>query len=174
MKKIYKSPKTSVFSMDDSLILCSSKLVDNTNIKSESSINSSIPKTVYSSLSHRQKIAAMNIMNIFGNYSQEALLFQDKICHIMDCEGLKMGVSCSEAFNYVNTFSGMRDMVRTLKGSNREALENLFFAYYCIIATYKSENAIKVLMNVYHDLGFSELECVEILEQATGIKKEML
>ena len=74
----------------------------------------------------------------------------------------------------MDTFSGMPGMVNTLKGANRKALESLFWAYYCIIAVGKSAEAVQVLLGVYKDLGFSEQECITILETRTGRKLEDL
>lgn len=67
-------------------------------------------------------------------------------------------------------FSGMWDMVNALKGSNRQALERLFFAFYCIVAVGESVEAANILINVYGKLGFTELECFSILEKMTGKK----
>lgn len=65
-------------------------------------------------------------------------------------------------------FSGMWDMA--LKGSNRQAFERLFFAFYCIVAVGESVEAANILINVYGKLGFTELECFSILEKMTGKK----
>ena len=115
-------------------------------------------------------MAAMNLMTVFGGSCPETSQNLDKINHIMSVEGGKMGVTGSEVHAAMDTFSGMPDMVNTLKGTDRSALKSLFWAYYCIVAVGKSAQAVQVLLGVYRDLGFSEQECVSILEARTGRK----
>jgi hypothetical protein len=88
----------------------------------------------------------------------------------MSVEAGKMEVSSDHIREAWDTFSGMPDMVNTLKGANRSALESLFWAYYCIVAVGKSAQAVQVLLGVYGQLGFSEQECLSILEYRTGRK----
>ena len=92
----------------------------------------------------------------------------------MSVEGGKMGVTGAEVHAAMDTFSGMVDMVNALKGANRIALESLFWAYYCIVAVGKSSQAVQVLLKVYEDWGFSEQECITLLENRTGRKLEDL
>lgn len=87
----------------------------------------------------------------------------------MSVEGDKMGVSSTEMHHSSSRFSGMPAMVNALKGANRSALESLFWAYYCIVAVGKSAQAVQVLLGVYKQLGFSEHDCVSLLENCTGI-----
>jgi hypothetical protein len=65
-------------------------------------------------------------------------------------------------------------MVNAIKGISRNALESLFWAYYCIVAVGKSAQAVQVLLGVYRELGFSEQDCISILENRTGKKLENL
>jgi hypothetical protein len=113
-------------------------------------------------------------MKVFGSSSPCTPQNLDKINHIMSVEAGKMEVSSAQIHVAWDTFSGMPDMVNTLKGANRSALESLFWAYYCIVAVGKSAQAVQVLLGVYRDLGFSEQECVDFLERRTGIKLDEL
>lgn len=71
-------------------------------------------------------------------------------------------------------FSGMRGMVDAIKGANRKALEQIFFVLYCIVAVGASVEAAHILFNVYGELGFTEQECIAILEKMTGKKQSDL
>lgn len=124
----------------------------------------------YDTLTWIQKMAAMNLMLIFGSSCSGASIEIQKINHIMSVEGSKMGVSGNEMHNATSLFSGMQGMIGTLIGANRVALENLFWACYCIVAVGKSEGAAQVLFTVYNKFGFSEEECIYLLERRTGIK----
>ena len=155
----------SVVTIDNKSILCSSSPIRK-NVEEPISL-STANNSIYTSLSQRQKLAAMDLMKIFGSTSP-------CINHIMSVEAGKMGVSNSQIHAAWDTFSGMPDMVNTLKGANRSALESLFWAYYCIVAVGKSAQAVQVLLGVYRDLGFSEQECVDFLERRTGIKLDEL
>ena len=172
MAKLYNSPKMSVVAMANNSILCSSSPIRK---KEEEPISlSTANNSIYTSLSQRQKLAAMNLMKIFGSTCPCIPQNLDKINHIMSVEAGMMEVSSAQIHAAWDTFSGMPDMVNTLKGANRSALESLFWAYYCIVAVGKSAQAVQVLLGVYRNLGFSEQECVDILERRTGRKLEEL
>lgn len=172
MTKLYKYPHISVISVDNNSFLCSSAPIR--KITEKSAPTSSANSSVYSSLSQRQKIAAMNLMTVFGGSCPGTSQNIDKINHIMTVEGGKMGVSGAQVHAAMDSFSGMPDMVDALKGANRSALESLFWAYYCIVAVGKSAQAVQVLLGVYRQLGFSEQDCLTILENRTGRKREDL
>lgn len=172
MAKLYKHPRMSVISVDNNSIICSSVPIRK-NIEKPTP-TSSASSSVYSPLSQRQKFAAMNLMKVFGSTCPCIPQNLDKIDHIMSVEAGKMEVSSAQIHEAWDTFSGMPDMVNTLKGANRCALESLFWAYYCIVAVGKSAQAVQVLLGVYGQLGFSEHECLSILENRTGRKFEDL
>ena len=172
MKREYFSPKITIVEIGDSSILCTSSPVLKTTAPSIST--TSTTTNVYSSLTQRQKLAAMNLMKVFGSTCPCIPQNLDKIDHIMSVEAGKMEVSSAQIREAWDTFSGMPDMVNTLKGANRCALESLFWAYYCIVAVGKSAQAVQVLLGVYGQLGFSEHECLSILENRTGRKFEDL
>lgn len=174
MKREYSSPIINVIELDSTSMLCSSSPVHKTTPHSTQSTNVSNSFNVYSSLTQRQKMAAMNLMTVFGGSCPGTSQNLDKINHIMSVEGGKMGVTGAEVHAAMDTFSGMPDMVNALKGVNRSALESLFWAYYCIVAVGKSAQAVQVLLGVYRDFGFSEQECISILETRTGRKLEDL
>lgn len=174
MRREYFSPFFNVIEFEYTSMLCSSSPVRKTITNSKQSTNVSNFSNVYSALTQRQKLAAMNLMIVFGGSCPGTSQNIDKINHIMSVEGSKMGVSGDEVHAAMDTFSGMPGMVNTLKGANRKALESLFWAYYCIIAVGKSAEAVQVLLGVYKDLGFSEQECITILETRTGRKLEDL
>ena len=88
----------------------------------------------------------------------------------MASEGQLMGISGNEMRAGASLFNGMEGMVNSLMGANRDALKKLFWAYYCIIAVGKSEQAVNVLLGVYNKWGISEQECINILESRTGRK----
>lgn len=174
MKRKYSSPVANIIGIENTSFLCFSNPVRKTTRNPTQSTNVSSSSNVYSSLTQRQKLAAMNLMTVFGGSCIGTSQNLDKINHIMSAEGRKMGVSGSEVHAAMDSFSGMPDMVNTLKGTNREALESLFWAYYCIVAVGKSGQAVQVLLGVYKDWGFSEQECISILEKRTGSKVEGL
>lgn len=174
MKRKYFSPFLSVIEIDNTSMLCSSSPVRKTAENSTQSTNTANSTNEYSSLTLRQKLAAMNLMTVFGGSCPGTPQNLDKINHIMSVEGGKMGVTGAEVHAAMDTFSGMPEMVNTLKGANRKSLESLFWAYYCIVAVGKSAQAVQVLLGVYKDWGFSEQECITILENRTGRKLEDL
>lgn len=128
------------------------------------------PSTPYDCLTWNQKLAAMNLMIVFGGSCSGLPHELDKINHIMSVEGREMGVTGAQTQAARSMFSDMNDMVNALRGANRQALEKLFWAFYCIAAVGKSSNAIRVLLEVYNKLEFSEQECASILEKKTGYK----
>lgn len=174
MKREYSSPIFTVVEIEDTSIICSSSPVLKTKANFTPSSNTSNSSNVYSSLTQRQKLAAMNLMTVFGGSCPGTSQNIDKINHIMSVEAGKMGVTGAEVHAAMDTFSGMVDMVNALKGANRIALESLFWAYYCIVAVGKSSQAVQVLLKVYEDWGFSEQECITLLENRTGRKLEDL
>lgn len=128
-------------------------------------------KNPYDYLSLKQKYAALNLMSIFGAGATSGTAQEiKKVNHIISSEALMMDVSVASFKASHSQFSGMWDMVNALKGSNRQALERLFFAFYCIVAVGESVEAANILINVYCKLGFTELECFSILEKMTGKK----
>lgn len=175
MKREYFSPFFSMVEIENTTMLCSSSPIRKTSANSTQSANfSSNPSNVYSSLTQRQKMAAMNLMIVFGGSCPGTPQNIEKINHIMTVEGGKMGVSGEQVHAAHDTFSGMPDMVNAIKGMSRNALESLFWAYYCIVAVGKSAQAVQVLLGVYRELGFSEQDCISILENRTGKKLENL
>lgn len=174
MERMYSSPIINVIELDSTSMLCSSSPYHKAITNTTHSTNASNSSNVYSSLTQRQKMAAMNLMTVFGGSCPGTSQNIDKINHIMSVEGGKMGVTGAEVHATTDTFSGMPDMVNALKGVDRSALESLFWAYYCIVAVGKSAQAVQVLLGVYRELGFSEQECFSILEKRTGRKLENL
>lgn len=131
---------------------------------------SSVPQNIYDTLTQKQKLAAMNLMVVFGGSCSGSEYELNKINHIMSSEGQLMKISGNEMRAGASLFDGMESMVTSLIGANREALRKLFWAYYCIIAVGKSGKAAHVLLGVYNKWGFSEQECISILESRTGKK----
>lgn len=125
---------------------------------------------IYDTLTQKQKLAAMNLMVVFGGSCSGTEYELDKINHIMASEGQLMGISGNEMRAGASLFNGMVGMVNSLIGANHDALKKLFWAYYCIIAVGKSEQAVNVLLGVYNKWGISEQECINILESRTGRK----
>ena len=128
------------------------------------------PVNVYDNLTHKQKLAAMNLMVVFGGSCSGTEFELNKINHIMSSEGQSMGISGNEMRAGSVKFKGMEGMVDALIGANKQALEKLFWALYCIVAVGKSEQSVHVLLGVYKKLGFSEQDCLNILETRTGRK----
>ena len=168
MMKTYSIPRTSILDMEMSSILSSS-------IRNE---RSTIPKATapsavaeYSSLTRRQKLAALNLMFCFGCGScSNNFEHVPKVDHILVSECKRMGILKSELTSSTNMFSGMPDMVDNLRGVNKVALEKIFIAICCIIAIGKSEETVRALLAIYEQLGFSEQDCLSILEKSTGVK----
>lgn len=125
---------------------------------------------IYDALTQKQKLAAMNLMVVFGGSCSGTEYELNKIDHIMASEGQLMGISGNEMRAGYSLFNGMEGMVNALKGADHDALKKLFWAYYCIIAVGKSEQAAYVLLRVYNEWGISEQECLNILESRTGKK----
>lgn|GEM_PF-3632037 len=128
----------------------------------------------YSNLTYNQKLAAMNLMMAFGGSCSGSQQELNKINHIMTQEGLLLGVSVAEMHAATSRFNGMKGMSDALKGADRLALEKLFWAYYCIIAVGKNEQAVRVLLSMYEGFGFSTQDCLTILNKRTGVKLEEL
>lgn len=143
----------------------------NGNHASSTSENTS---NVYSNLNYNQKLAAMNLMMAFGGSCSGSPQELSKINHIMKQEGEMLGISASEMHAATSRFSGMKEMSDALKGADRGALEKLFWAFYCIIAAGKNEQAVRVLLSIYEDYGFSDQDCLSILNKRTGINLEEL
>lgn len=132
------------------------------------------PGNPYSSMTHRQKLAAMNLMLAFGGSCSGTPDELSKINHIMTQEGRLLGISADEMNTATSSFNGMKGMSDALKGADRLALEKLFWAFYCIIAAGKNEMAVRVLLLMYEGFGFSTQDCLSILNRKTGINLEEL
>lgn len=122
----------------------------------------------YSKLTQNQKLAALNLMMVFGGSCSGTPDELSKINHIMTKESEKMGITSAQFHSSTSMFSGMKHMADTLIGADRKALAELFGAYYCIAAVGQQDEAVHVLMSIYRDYGFSESDCVSILERKTG------
>ena len=125
-------------------------------------------KSPYENLTWRQKLAAMNLMVVFGGACSGAPQDISKINHIMTVEGRDMGISGEQMRSA--SFADMSEMVDALKGANRLALEKLLWPFYCIICLSRSLEAVQVLINIYAELGFTAQECSDILERKAGRK----
>ncbi len=143
--------------------------VNKTNSRQQNASNGN-SYNVYSKLTHYQKLAAMNLMMAFGGSCSGSPQELSKINHIMSEEGRLLGVSGDEMHAATSRFSGMKGMSDALKDADKSALEKLFWAFYCITAVGKNSQAAQVLMVIYKDYGFSEQECISILEKHTGKK----
>lgn len=129
---------------------------------------SPVQNSVYSRLTQNQKLAALNLMMVFGGSCSGTPAELNKINHIMTKESEKMGITSTQFHASSSMFSGMKHMANTLIGADRDALAELFWAYYCIAAVGQQEETVHVLMSIYRDYGFSENDCVAILERKTG------
>ena len=127
-----------------------------------------VQSTDYSRLTQNQKFAALNLMVVFGGSCSGTPAELSKINHIMATESAKMGITSAQFRASNSMFTDMKHMVDTLKGADRAALGELFGAYYCIAAVGQQEEAVHVLMSIYRDYGFTENECVAILERKSG------
>lgn len=137
---------------------------------SSSNLQSVASENVYSGLTRNQKLAAMNLMMVFGGSCSGSPQELGKINHIMTEEGKRLGITGEEMHAATSRFNGMEGMVDALKGADRVALANLFWPFYCIVSVGKDEQAIRVLLAIYEDYGFSIQDCVNILEKISGRK----
>lgn len=138
--------------------------------KTTNSKQQDIPENVYSRMSHYQKLAAMNLMMAFAGSCSGSPHEISKINHIMTQESQLMGISGNEMHAATSRFNGMKGMADALKGTDRRVLEELFWAFYCIVAVGKDSQAVQILLLIYKDYGFSEQDCVSILEKKSGRK----
>lgn len=127
-----------------------------------------VQNSAYSRLTQNQKLAALNLMLVFGGSCSGTPAELSKINHIMAKESEKMGITSAQFHASNSMFSGMKHMADSLKGADRDALAELFWAYYCIAAVGQQEEAVHVLMSIYRDYGFTENDCVGILERKSG------
>lgn len=167
--KTYIQPIIDVVQIKDIDIICTSNQKNPNIIRNDSSQPPSVHK-VYSSMSFRQKVAAMNLMTFFGGSCSGNPQEINKINHIMTVSGREMGISEDEVHAGWSNFSGMEDMVNAIKDVDRSALERLFWSYFCIVGVGKSPEAVQMLLGVYRKLGFTEEECISILEKISGKK----
>ena len=128
--------------------------------------------SIYSSLTRHQRLAAMNLMFAFSGSCSGTVEELSKINHIMAKEGQALGITKEEMQTATSSLfnNDMRTMANALKGADKVTLEKLFWAFYCIIAAGKSKQAVLILLSIYEDFGFSNQDCVSILERRTGIK----
>lgn len=129
---------------------------------------------IYSGLTRNQRLAALNLMMVFGGSCSGSPQEISKINHIMTEEGNRLGVTSEEMHAATSRFDGMNGMADALKGADRVALANLFWPFYCIIAVGKDEQAVRVLLAIYEDYGFSTQDCINILEKLSGRKLSSL
>ena len=127
-----------------------------------------VQDSTYSRLTQNQKLAALNLMMVFGGSCSGTPAELSKINHIMTKESEKMGITSAQFHASNSMFSGMKHMADTLIGADRDTLAELFWAFYCIVAVGQSTEAVNVLMSIYRDYGFSENDCLAILEKRTG------
>lgn len=125
--------------------------------------NNNKPSSPYESLTLNQKLAAMSLMMFIGDFGTNISFKLKNISHIMSVEGQKMGISVYEIRKAHSMFPEMRDSVNALKGVNKNALENLFWACYSITIFGGAKKAVPVLMNIYSEFGFSEEERLRLM-----------
>ena len=123
----------------------------------------------YSALSYDQKLIAMNLMFFFGSFCSGSSESMSKIAHIMSVEGKKMGLTAEESSPKGNYIPDPHIIVNALRDVDSRVLEDLYWAYYCIIAVSKSEKAVHFLLSIYDGLGISDSECLSILQKRTGV-----
>ena len=162
MKK-YIIPSIKLYKLEMTNLICTSKI---TTPKT----HGELLREAYSTLTWNQKIAALNLMMSYGGACSGTPQEIKKINHIMTVEANAMGVTAEQMQAGINDFSSMNEMANALIGVNKTALENLFWAFYNIIAVGRNEQAAHMLVSMYRDFGFSEEDCISILEKRTGKK----
>lgn len=119
-------------------------------------------------LDFNQKLAAMTLMKTFGGTCAPTKDNLAKINHIMTVVGTGMCMSPQECSKGYDAFPTMVDSVNALKGADRHALGNIFWALFCIVQCSNDLHALQCLITVYSELGFTQEDCIKIIERISG------
>ena len=127
-------------------------------------------KDLYSGMTMKQKAAAMNIMTILGGSCPGTPSNISKINQIMTIAGRSMQITGNQYKSYTDSFGGIKGMINELKNVNdRAIMDSLFLSFFSIVSIGKSEQAMTVLLGIYSEFGYSEDDCLEILQKTQAL-----
>lgn len=163
----YTKPTVDIVSVDSINMICSShKRVNNVN-KYEAP---DVVKELYSDMTLRQKAAAMNLMFVLAGSCPPNPSCISQIDKIMGMAANNMQISANQYKSLRDSFGGVQGMIDELKGvHNKGALDTIFLSLFSVVSVGRSEQAMQALLNIYSQLGYSEDDCLEIVQKANAL-----
>ena len=120
----------------------------------------------------RQKAAAMNLMMVLGGACPPTPACISEVNKIMTFAGRSMGISGAEYKSYTDSFGGVKGMINELKTvQDKGAMDSLFLSFFSVVSVAKSEQAMAALLNIYSEFGYSEEDCLEIIEKTEALSR---
>lgn len=174
MKK-YSKPTIETISIGNVSIICASHGKAHNSSFTSNQQTPYIPKEVkdlYSGITMKQKAAAMNLMMVLGGSCPPTPACISEINKIMTFAGQSMGISGAEYKSYTDSFGGVRGMINELKSiHDKGVLDSLFLSFFSVVSVAKSEQALTALLNIYSEFGYTEEDCLEIIEKTEALSR---
>lgn len=165
----YTKPTIDIITIDNFNIICSSHQRVNNAKKYEVP---DVVKELYSDMTIRQKAAAMNLMFVLAGSCPPNPSCISQIDKIMGMAANGMQISAQQYKSLRDSFGGVQGMVDELKGvHNKGALDSIFLSLFSVVSVGKSEQAMQALLNIYSQLGYSEDDCLEIVEKTEVLSR---
>lgn len=130
-------------------------------------------KPVYDAMTKEQKLASMRLMWLFGGTVTPTPEAIQRVNLIMAFEGKAMGISREDLDKYEH--NDIRELSQIIQSiSSKAATDSLLLAFFNIIQLGKEESALFVLFKIYEGLGYSEEECIAIIQKDQTKGAEMM
>lgn len=171
----YSKPEIEIVEMENCSVICASRSTIKNSSPSPAKQNYDVPqevKELYSGLTMRQKAAAMNLMMVLGGSCPPTPSCISEVNKIMTIAGRSMQISGAEYKSYTDSFGSIKGMVNELKGiKDKGVMDSLFLSFFSIVSVGKSEQALAALLNIYSEFGYSEDDCMEILNKMEAFSR---
>lgn len=165
----YTKPTIDIVSMNSINMICSSHQRANNAEKYEAP---DVVKELYADMTLRQKAAAMNLMVVLAGSCPPNPSCISQINKIMGMAANNMQISANQYKSLRDSFGGVQGMIDELKGvHNKGALDTIFLSLFSVVSVGKSEQAMQALLNIYSQLGYSEDDCLEIVQKANAFSR---
>lgn len=171
----YIKPSVYAFLLENTAIICASHVRVQNSSFSSNRLKIDVPqeiKDLYSGMTMRQKAAAMNLMMVLGGSCPPTPACVSEINKIMTIAGRSMGISGAEYKSYTDSFGGVWGMIDELKEiGDKGVMDSLFLSFFSIVSVGKSEQGLIALLNIYSKFGYTEDDCLEIVEKSEALSR---
>lgn len=128
---------------------------------------------MFSGMTVRQKSAVLDLMSLLAGFGPGTFAYISKINHLMKIASNNMHISANEYKKYKHSFfENQNGLVTELKSINDKAvLDCLFLSFFSVVSETKSEQAVSALLKIYSQLGYTEDDCLHILQKTEALSQ---